>query len=130
MYVNGNPLENVDPSGLAGAGVLTGVGGGACKIFKGFKGIPIGDGLDINPCDPVESAISLGIAAYAASYATGSIATTLSAWQSAGTLTEISAVVGAAITVGCSIDSNSSWRYMCCCRRDCMRRGARSRLSR
>ncbi len=112
-YVNGNPLGNVDPSGLAGAGVLTGVGGSACKILQGFNGIPIGDGLFINPCDPVESAISLGIAAYAASFEAGSIGSTLGIWASNGTattastLTQISAVVGAAITIGCSIDSNS-----------------------
>jgi hypothetical protein len=114
MYTNGNPLGYVDPSGLAGAGILTGVGGGACKIFQGFNGIPIGDGLNINPCDPVASAITLGIAAYAASFQAGSIGSTLSIWASNGTattastLTQISAVVGAAITVGCSIDSNSN----------------------
>ena len=108
MYVNGNPLGNVDPSGLAGAGVLTGVGGSACKIFQGYKGIPIGDGLYINPCNPVGSAISLGIAAYGASYQAGSLASNLSAWSSNDTLAGISAAVGAAITIGCSIDSNSS----------------------
>jgi RHS repeat-associated protein len=37
MYVNGNPLENVDPSGLAGAGVLTGVGGGAAKFLRASR---------------------------------------------------------------------------------------------
>jgi hypothetical protein len=45
MYTNGNPLNYVDPSELAGAGVLTGIGGHACKIVTGFQGIPIGDGL-------------------------------------------------------------------------------------
>ena len=95
MYVNGNPLGFTDPSGLAGVGILTGVGGGACKIFKGVKGIPIGDGLDINPCDPVESAISLGIAAYAASFQAGSIGSTLNIWASNGTSATASVLVEA-----------------------------------
>lgn len=66
-YVNNNPLGFVDPTGEAGAGILTGVGGGACKIVQGFKGVPIGDGLYINPCNPIGTAIALGIAAYSAS---------------------------------------------------------------
>ena len=45
MYVNGNPLGNVDPSGEAGAGLFTGIGGSVCKIDEGFKGIPVYGGL-------------------------------------------------------------------------------------
>ena len=56
MYVNGNPLSFTDPSGLAGAGVLTGVGGNLCL------GAGPGQPGDIfNFCDPLISAISVGL---------------------------------------------------------------------
>ena len=51
-YVNGNPLAYTDPTGLAGAGVLTGVGGSACGAWR----------MDsMNPCSPLVSTVSLGI---------------------------------------------------------------------
>lgn len=56
MYVNGNPLGYVDPSGLAGAGVLTGIGGNLC--LGGGPGQP---GDKFNFCDPLISAISVGL---------------------------------------------------------------------
>ncbi len=56
MYVNGNPLEFTDPSGLAGAGVLTGIGGNLC-LGAG----PGPAGAKFNFCDPLISAISVGL---------------------------------------------------------------------
>ena len=50
MYVSGNPMGNVDPSGEAGAEILTGSGGNLC------------DGWNVggaNPCSPVESFVSI-----------------------------------------------------------------------
>jgi len=116
MYVNGNPLGNIDPSGLAGAGVFTGIGGSVCKLDNGFKGIPVGGTLTINPCNPVGSAIADGVilaSAYAMSVQTGQSITSLigkgGSWAGAGQMiSQIGAVVGAAITIGCSIDSSSS----------------------
>ena len=52
MYVNGNPLGNVDPSGLAGAGLATGIGGNLCLGYA-----PGG----LNLCNPVISVASLGL---------------------------------------------------------------------
>ncbi len=52
MYVSGNPLGFTDPSGLAGAGILTGIGGNLCLGY-----IDAG----INPCDPIISVISNGL---------------------------------------------------------------------
>ena len=118
MYTNGNPLGYTDPSGLAGAGVLTGVGGAPCKAFGADLSIG-GTGLSFNPCNPVGSAISNGVtlaAAYAVSLSTGdSIAsligetgTVKGSWIGpSGVVAQIGAVVGAAITISCSIDSNS-----------------------
>lgn len=60
-YVNGNPLNATDPTGLAGAGIATGIGGSFCSSIKNFNGLPVGSGLYINPCDPVPSAIALAI---------------------------------------------------------------------
>jgi len=55
-YVNGNPLGYTDPSGLAGAGVLTGIGGNLC--LGAGPGQP---GAKFNFCDPLISAISVGL---------------------------------------------------------------------
>jgi RHS repeat-associated protein len=55
-YVNDNPLGFTDPSGLAGAGVLTGIGGNLC--LGGGPGQP---GDIFNFCDPLISAISVGL---------------------------------------------------------------------
>ena len=52
MYVNGNTLAFTDPSGLAGIGALTGIGGAPCV------GLKVGA---INPCDPFASILSIGI---------------------------------------------------------------------
>ena len=49
MYVNGNPMGDVDPSGEAGAGILTGIGGNLCLGYS-FSGI--------NPCSPLISAFA------------------------------------------------------------------------
>ncbi len=123
MYVNGNPLGYTDPSGLAGAGILTGVGGAPCKAF-GAPTIPVGFGLGLNPCNPVGSLIADGAALGAAAidaWQTGvSISSILStspeSWSTSpagfangygSVLSGIAASVGAAITIGCSIDSNS-----------------------
>ncbi len=121
MYTNGNPLGYVDPSGEAGAGVFTGVGGAPCKAFGGSAiNVPIGLGLSLNPCNPFGSAIADGVTLASASfdaYFTGSgITDVISQWklnpQGAATnydstFAGIGASVGAAITIACSIDSNS-----------------------
>ncbi len=123
-YVDGNPLDATDPTGLAGAGILTGVGGAPCKAFGVTKAIASHfnfDGLSFNPCNPIGSAISdvvTLVAAYADAYQTGQgIGSILGTWHvdsqtgMAGsydsTLSGIAASVGAAITIACSIDSNS-----------------------
>lgn len=100
MYVNGNPLGYVDPSGLAGAGVLTGIGGSPCKTINGTGGsssfsgisIPVGGGFSINPCDPLASLASIGVvAAINGIWGSGTVA-----------FSEFTPYVGAAITVLCS----------------------------
>jgi RHS repeat-associated protein len=126
MYVNGNPLGYTDPSGLAGAGILTGVGGAPCKAF-GITKLTSElnfDGLSLNPCNPIGSAIAdgviLGAAAIDAWQTGASISSILStssdSWSSTpagftngygSVIGGIAASVGAAITIGCSIDSNS-----------------------
>ena len=52
MYVNGNPMGDVDPSGEAGAGILTGIGGNPCIGWKV---------AGLNPCNPLGSLLSMGI---------------------------------------------------------------------
>ena len=114
MYVNGNPLGYVDPSGLAGADVFTCIGEGACK-WDGYEGVPIYGGLYLNPCNPVGSAVADGVilaSAYAYTLSNGGTIAGLvglnGSWTGAGQMiSQIGAVVGAAITIGCSIDSNS-----------------------
>ena len=110
-----NPLGSTYPSGLAGAGVFTGIGGGACK-WDGYQGIPIYGGLYLNPCNPLGSAVADGVilaSAYAYTLSNGGTIAGLvglnGSWTGAGQMiSQIGAVVGAAITIGCSIDSNSS----------------------
>lgn len=121
-YVNGNPLGYTDPTGLAGAGILTGVGGAPCKALGGSQiNIPIGLGLTLNPCNPAGSAISDAVtlvAAYVDASQTGTdISSIISGWKTSSnpnavqaydsTFAGIAASVGAAITIACSIDSNS-----------------------
>ena len=52
MYVTGNPLGDVDPSGEAGVGILTGIGENPCMQWKV---------AGIDPCNPVGSLVSMGI---------------------------------------------------------------------
>ncbi len=121
-YVNGNPLTFTDPSGLAGAGILTGIGGAPCKVFGGSKiNVPIGFDLSLNPCNPVGSAITDAItlaAAYVDASRTGSsIGGIIAGWKASAkpniangydsTFSGIAASVGAAITIACSIHSDS-----------------------
>lgn len=94
-YVNGNPLASVDPSGLAGAGILVGVGGSACFGFAfGHSGQLINA---INPCNPVASVVSLYLASFFKS--------------SLGNITNlaggISPFVSAGFSIGCSFEKNS-----------------------
>ncbi|MGC9293441.1 MAG: RHS repeat-associated core domain-containing protein [Acidobacteriaceae bacterium] len=103
MYVNGNPLTYVDPSGLAN-GWLTGVGGSVCSNTNGtlgdssFSGINISTPIgNINPCDPAASLIAVGIQG-----------TINGIWGTAIQAGEISPFVAAAITVACSIDNFNS----------------------
>lgn len=53
-YVNNNPLGFVDPSGEAGAGILTGIGGNLC-LGAG----PLDNGGNFNFCSPLVSALAL-----------------------------------------------------------------------
>ncbi len=100
MYVNGNPLGDVDPSGLAN-GWLTGVGGSVCSNTNGtfgdssFSGINISTPIgNINPCDPAASLIAIGIQG-----------TFNGIWGTAIQTGEIAPFVAAAVTIACSIDN-------------------------
>ena len=117
-YVDGNPLANVDPSGLA-FGVLNGAGGSACKIARGYNGISLGSksfGLYFNPCNPVGSAITLGIDVAAtyiyAELESKSMSDAFSGLSGVGQsgaehyFSDISAVVGFGISVYCSVESD------------------------
>ena len=128
MYVTGNPMGDVDPSGEAGAGILTGVGGAPCKAFGLTKVIAKDfrfDGLSFNPCNPIGSVIADGVALAAAAIdarQTGAsissiLSTSSNSWTTSpagfangygSVVSGIGASVGAAITIACSIDSNSS----------------------
>ena len=75
MYVNGDPLDSSDPSGLV-LGWANGIGGGPCSYADGINGgngssslapnpnnpiiITIGP-VSINPCSPLASALSIGL---------------------------------------------------------------------
>ncbi len=127
MYVSGNPLGFTDLSGLAGAGILTGIGGTPCKatgINQAVSSIFNYDGLSLSPCNPVGSAIAdavvLGAAAIVAWQTGQSIGDLLGTVNHPGpwsvgpngdsygsVVSGIAASVGAAITIACSIDSNS-----------------------
>ena len=87
-YVENNPLEFTDPSGLAN-GWATGVGGSVCKNTTGSVPTPIGS---INPCDPAASLIAIGI-----NSAIGTIGFS--------SISGLSSYVAAAITIACSIDN-------------------------
>ena len=91
MYVNGNPLNYVDPSGLAD-GIVNGVGGSPCTASS--QTISFSGGYSFNPCDPVLSGASDGIFGI------------MHAFGFAGTASEIAPIVGAAFTIFCSVDSN------------------------
>ncbi len=129
MYVNGNPLGFTDPSGLAGAGVLTGVGGAPCKAFginQSVSSVFSYDGLSLSPCNPVGSAIADAVVLSASAIDAWQTGTSLSdvllgnpeantvGWTASqsgngyGSIASgITASVGAAITIACSIDSNA-----------------------
>ncbi len=87
-YVNGNPLGYTDPSGLAGAGVFTGIGGNLCSGW-GISGI--------NPCDPVASVVSIGLSR-------GADVLFPSLSLTAGQFTPF---IGFGLTIGCNFLSNS-----------------------
>ena len=129
MYVSGNPLGFTDPSGMAGAGVLTGIGGASCKasgINKAASSAFNYDGLSLSPCNPVGSLIADGVVLSAAAIDAwqtgqsisdvllGNTSTNTDGWTVSpsgngyGSIASgIAASVGAAITIACSIDSNS-----------------------
>ena len=88
-YVENNPLEFTDPSGEA-MGPVNGVGGSVCFGFKI-------DGY-INPCDPVESVVALGIDS----------AFGINPLVQVSQAADVAAVVGAVITIACSAGSNSA----------------------
>ncbi|MHB1702015.1 MAG: RHS repeat domain-containing protein [Acidobacteriaceae bacterium] len=92
-YVQNHPLTFTDPSGQAGGGVLTGVGGSACGSWR----------MDsMNPCSPLVSIISLGIDKILGfqqlSFAAGSVAPILSF----------------GITFGCGFESSSDTKSSFC----------------
>ena len=97
-YVENNPLMFTDPSGEAGAGILTGIGGSPCTASHAT--IPIATNYTFNPCDPTASLIAIGITEAANGL--------FNAFNSAMTLStsEVAPIVGAAFTMACSIDSN------------------------
>ena len=114
MYVNGNPLGFVDPSGQAGAGVLTGVGGNICTGLGGYF-FGAGTIAGINPCSPVSSIVAIGIVNIAQDLSLyGSAGITIGDWSIGSgalgtslTAGEVVPVIGAAFTIGCSFSSNS-----------------------
>ena len=118
MYVNGNPLGNTDPSGLAGAGVLTGIGGSICTGFGNQFNNGVGTIYGINPCSPLTSIIGLGISETLNGIFNASLNASLNGILggfgvsssflnvSIATTGEIAPIVGAAFTIGCSIDSD------------------------
>jgi RHS repeat-associated protein len=89
MYVNGNPLGYVDPSGLAG-GWATGWGG-VCTLSGGTDKISTGN--TFNPCDPIAYFATVGV--YGVMQSFGFI----------GSINEVTPVITAAITIACSIDN-------------------------
>lgn len=93
MYVNGNPLAFVDPSGLA-MGAVNGFGGGPCTASG--ETVPLPGGYSFNPCDPVLSGVSDGTLGV------------MQAFGFTGTAGEVAPVIGAAFTIFCSIDSNKA----------------------
>ncbi len=105
MYTNGNPLGYVDPSGLA-LGLVNGVGGSVCTgggDFSQFLGYGSGGsvstglagGVTFNPCNPIGSAISIGVYEYIGLSSTIKFA-------------HFAPFVSAAFTIACSIDYNQA----------------------
>lgn len=100
MYVNGNPLGDVDPSGLAG-GLLGGIGNGACGKKLLDLQIPVGSGgYFINPCNPIMSGVAIGVAAAIKEFGWGGTA------SNAALETGAAAVLAAGLTIGCSINND------------------------
>ncbi len=93
VYVNGNPLNYVDPSGLAD-GIVNGAGGSPCTASG--ETVSFMGGYSFNPCDPALSVASDGIYGV------------MQAFGFAGTASEVAPIVGAAFTIFCSIDSNKA----------------------
>ncbi len=113
MYVNGNPLGSVDPSGQAGTGILTGIGGGTCSQLGMTYGVGVGDYIKFNPCDPFASVISMFVDAMIASYSQEVMAGSEGTAAAMGNLSQnevagVSAAVGAVISIACSIAKDPS----------------------
>ena len=108
MYVMGDPLGDIDPSGEAGAGILTGIGGGTCSQLGMTYGVGVGDHITFNPCDPFASVISMFVDAKIASYSQGVMAGSEGTAAAMGSLSRnevagVSAAVSAVIRIACSI---------------------------
>ena len=112
MYVNGNPLGFVDPSGEAGG--IAGWGG-ACSLLHYSGNLPTTeiDGNSFNFCNPLPYAATYG-AVYAGSGLYDLFSGTSWSWSDTTTNAGIVASdvvpwIGAALTIACSVnDFNSS----------------------
>ena len=109
MYVNGNPLGFTDPSGEAGAGVLTGIGGSLC--LGAGQGTSEGN---FNFCNPLISAASNGIASLFNVPTAGALGATVDNPATQFVAGEIAPILSFAVTLGCGFFSSSDTKSSFC----------------
>ncbi len=110
MYVNGNPLGSVDPSGLT-VGVTGGVGGSICSVANwtdsfSYGGLP----YSFNPCSPVSSIISITAESILGQSLVTQFGSTVVVpfFGTVNTLDFIAPIITSAFTIACSVDSNTT----------------------